>query len=183
MFSIFYFWSWIFKTTSKFWSAPCKKASNPPTCSVHGMHRMLSSYWLAHFHLMKKSAKVQLFFGSGCGMMKVFTCEPQSKEQLMPLPHLWNTVWRKRSRLEHIQTMNRTSRRLGSILHEAAQNFEVVSNIRYCRGHTRCATSAQVAVPNSQQISCLDGSFLECSLPAREARVRSQAGTCQSRDL
>jgi hypothetical protein len=92
---------------------------------------MLSSYWLAHFHLMKKSAKVQLYFGSGCGMMKVFTCEPQSIEQLMPLPRLWNTVWRKRSRLEHIQTVNRTSRRLGSILHEAAQNFEVVSNIQY----------------------------------------------------
>jgi hypothetical protein len=33
---------------------------------------MLSSYWLVHFHLMKKSAKVQLFFGSGCGMMKFF---------------------------------------------------------------------------------------------------------------
>jgi hypothetical protein len=31
--------------------------------------------------------------------------------------------------------------------------------------------SAQVVVPNSQQISCLDGSFLECSLPAREARA------------
>jgi hypothetical protein len=42
---------------------------------------MLSCYWLAHFHLMKKSAKVQLYFGSGCGMMKFFTCEPQSKEQ------------------------------------------------------------------------------------------------------
>jgi hypothetical protein len=50
---------------------------------------MLSSYWLAHFHLMKKSAKVQLYFGLGYGMMKFFTCEPQSKEQLMPLPHLW----------------------------------------------------------------------------------------------
>ena len=46
-----------------------------------------------------------------------------------------------------------------------------------------CFASAQVVVPNSQQISCLDGSFLECSLPAREARVRSPAGTCQSRDL
>ncbi len=30
-----------------------------------------------------------------------------------------------------MQTVNRTSRRLGSILHEAAQNFEVVSNIQY----------------------------------------------------
>jgi hypothetical protein len=67
---------------------------------------------MAHFNLMKKSAKVQLFFGSGYGMMKFVTCEPQSKEQLMPLPHLWNTVWRKRSRLEHMQTVNRTSRRI-----------------------------------------------------------------------
>jgi hypothetical protein len=42
---------------------------------------MVSSYWLAHFHLMKKSAKVQLYFGSGCGMMKVFTCEPRVHAQ------------------------------------------------------------------------------------------------------
>jgi hypothetical protein len=76
---------------------------------------MLSSYWLAHFNLMKKSPKVQLYFGSGYGMMKFFTCEPQSKEQLMPLPHLWNTVWRKRSRLEHMQTVNRTSRRIRGV--------------------------------------------------------------------
>jgi hypothetical protein len=32
---------------------------------------------------MKKSAKVQLYFGLGCGMMEFFTCQPQSKEQLM----------------------------------------------------------------------------------------------------
>jgi hypothetical protein len=68
--------------------------TQPPACSVHGLHRMLSSYWQAHFHLMK-SAKVQLYFGLGCGMMKFFTCEPQSKEQLMPLPHLWNTFGEK----------------------------------------------------------------------------------------
>jgi hypothetical protein len=61
---------------------------------------------------LKKSAKVQLYFGSGCGMMEFFTREPQSKKQLMSLPHLWNKVWRKRSRLEHMQTVNRTSRRI-----------------------------------------------------------------------
>jgi hypothetical protein len=32
---------------------------------------------------MKKSAKVQLHFGLDCGMMEVFTSEPQPKEQLM----------------------------------------------------------------------------------------------------
>ncbi len=46
-------------------------------------------------------------------MLKFFTLKPQSKEQLMYLPHLWNTVWRKRSRLEHMQAVNRTSRRIG----------------------------------------------------------------------
>jgi hypothetical protein len=30
---------------------------------------MLSSYWLAHFHLMKKSAKMQLYFCLGYGTM------------------------------------------------------------------------------------------------------------------
>jgi hypothetical protein len=84
---------------------------------------MLSSYWLAHFNFMKKSAKVQLYFGSGYGRMKFFTGEPQSKEQLMPLPHLWNTVWRKRSRLEHMQTVNRTSRRIRGLFAWSGSEF------------------------------------------------------------
>jgi hypothetical protein len=32
--------------------------SNPPTSSAEGLYRKLSSYWLAHFCLIKKSAKV-----------------------------------------------------------------------------------------------------------------------------
>ncbi|MFN9685701.1 MAG: hypothetical protein ACK583_10635, partial [Cyanobacteriota bacterium] len=47
--------------------------------------RILSSYWLVHCYLMKKSTKVYLYLGSDCGMMEFFTNEPQSKEQLMPL--------------------------------------------------------------------------------------------------
>jgi hypothetical protein len=69
-----------------------QKLIQPPACSDHGLHRILSSYWLAHFHLMKKSAKVQLYFGLYCGMMEFFTCEPQSKEQLISRPHFWGTV-------------------------------------------------------------------------------------------
>jgi hypothetical protein len=53
----------------------------------------------------------------------------------------------------------------------------------FCVVEAGCFASAQIVVPNSQQISCLDGSFLECSLPMQEARVRSPAGTCQSQDL
>ncbi len=32
MFLIFYFWSWIFEKTSKFWAASCKNESNPTSC-------------------------------------------------------------------------------------------------------------------------------------------------------
>ncbi len=74
---------------------------------------------------MKKSTKVHLYLGLDCGMMEFFTNEPQSKEQLMPLQRLWNTVWWKTSRLEHIQTVNEQAGGLDSILHEAAQDFEV----------------------------------------------------------
>ncbi len=74
---------------------------------------------------MKKSAKVLLYFGLDCGMLKFFTLKPQSKEQLMSLPNFWSTVRRKRSRFEHIQTVIRKSRMLVSFLHEAAQNFEL----------------------------------------------------------
>jgi hypothetical protein len=38
--------------------------------------------------------------------------------------------WRKRLWFEHMKTVIQTSRRLDSFLHEAAQNFELLSNIQ-----------------------------------------------------
>jgi hypothetical protein len=37
----------------------------------------------------------------------------------------WSTVWPKKSRFEHMQTVIQTSRMLNSFLHEVAQNFEL----------------------------------------------------------
>jgi len=102
----------------------------PPACSDQGLHRILSSYWLVNFYLMKKSTKVLLYFGLGYGMLDCFTQEPQSKEQLKSLPHFWSTVQQKRSRFEHMQTLIQTNRRLDKFWHEAAQNFELLSNIQ-----------------------------------------------------
>ena len=90
-----------------------QNSTQSPACSVHGLHRILTSYWLAHFYLMKKPAKVQLYFSSGCGMLEFFTYKPQYKEQLLPLPHYGIRFGEKRLRLEHMQTVNRTSRRIG----------------------------------------------------------------------
>jgi hypothetical protein len=91
-----------FKVLSRF----MQNWTQPPA----GLHRILSSYWLAHCYLMTKSTKVAALFRFG---LRNDGCKPQPKEQLMPLPHLWSTVWRKRSRLEHMQTVIRTSRRIG----------------------------------------------------------------------
>jgi hypothetical protein len=62
---------------------------------------------------MKKCAKkVLLFFGLDCGTLELFI------------------HWRKRLRFEPMQTMIQTNTRLDSFLHEAAQNFELLSNIQ-----------------------------------------------------
>jgi hypothetical protein len=118
MFLIFNFWSWIFDKSSKFWAASCKNESN----LLLVRFTVCIESWLPigwRTFIWWKPAKVQLYFSSGCGMLEFFTYKPQSKEQLMPLPHLWNTVWRKRLRLEHMQTVNRTSRRIGFVQYSA----------------------------------------------------------------
>jgi hypothetical protein len=79
---------------------------------------------------MKKSAKMLLYFSLDCGMLEFFTHKPQSKEQLMSPPHSWSMVRRKRSWFEHMKTVIQTSMRLDSFLHEATQNFEILSNIQ-----------------------------------------------------
>jgi hypothetical protein len=99
-------------------------------------------------------------FGSGfaCGQAEIFFAKPYSKNagehQLFfglrlvskELHHSANQTKTERhfggffhqiterqpiGRQDSMQPVFRTSRRLGSILHEAAQNFEVVSNIQY----------------------------------------------------
>ncbi len=97
-----------FKVLSHF----MQKWIQPPAFSDHGLHRILSSYWLAHFYLMKKSTKGLLYFGLDCEMMKFFTFKPQPKEQLISLPHFWSKVRWKRSRFEHMQTVIQTSWRI-----------------------------------------------------------------------
>ncbi len=42
-----------FKVLSRF----MQNWTQPLACSNHGLHRILSSYWLAHFHLMKNPPK------------------------------------------------------------------------------------------------------------------------------
>jgi hypothetical protein len=75
-------------------------------------HQLLFGLRLAgkKFHHSATQTKMELHFGRFFHQIKVR--QPIGRQHSM-------------------QTLNRTKRRMGSILHEAAQNFEVVSNIQY----------------------------------------------------
>ncbi len=91
-----------FKVLSRF----IQKLIQPPAGWDHGLFRILSSYWLSQFYLLKKSTKVLLYFGLDCGLLVFFkysSHKPYSQEQLLTLPHFWSTVRRKRSRFVPIQ--------------------------------------------------------------------------------
>ncbi len=79
---------------------------------------------------MKKSAKVLLYFGLDCGMMKFFTYKLQSQEQLLNLLHFWSTVRQKKLRFVPIQPVIQQGGLLESFLYKAAQNFDLISNIQ-----------------------------------------------------
>jgi hypothetical protein len=57
-----------------------QKWIQPPASSDHGLHRILSAYWLAHFYLMKKSAHVLLYFGLDCGILGPFPALEEARK-------------------------------------------------------------------------------------------------------
>ncbi len=72
---------------------------NPTSClSDHGLHRILSSYWLAHFYLMEthQSAALLWFVLRDVGILY---SRAVIQRQLMSLSHIWSTVRRKDRRL------------------------------------------------------------------------------------
>jgi hypothetical protein len=74
----------------------------------------------------------QLFYGLRLAGKKVHHSATQTKIELHFGGFFHKMKVRQPIGSQHsMQTVNRTSRRLGSILYEAAQNFEVVSNIQY----------------------------------------------------
>jgi hypothetical protein len=73
----------------------------------------------------------QLFFGLRLAGKKFQHSATQTKIELHFGRFFHQMEVRQPIGRQHsMQTLNRTSRRLGSILYEAAQNFKVVSNIQ-----------------------------------------------------
>jgi hypothetical protein len=76
---------------------------------------------------MKKSAAL---FWFGLWHVGILYSQVVIQRKIDVPPAFWSTVQQKRSRFEHMQTVIQTSRRLDSFLYEAAQNFELSSNIQ-----------------------------------------------------
>ncbi len=117
-------------------SEPLHTKMNPISCWDHGLYRILSSYSLSHFYLLKKSAKVHLYFGLACGLLVFFkysTLQAIIPRTIVESLAFCSTVRRKRSRFVHIQAVIPTRRMIRGIfgfLCEAAQNFELFSNVQ-----------------------------------------------------
>jgi hypothetical protein len=88
-----------------------QKFIQPPAYSDHGLHRILSSYWLVHFYLMKKSAKVHALFWFGLWDVRILYLQAVIQRTIDVSPAFWSTVRRKRLRFDHMQTVIQTSRR------------------------------------------------------------------------
>ncbi len=92
-----------------------QKCLQSPYSLAGGLYRILSSYSLAHYYLMKKSAKVLHYFSLDCGLLEFFkysTYKLSSKHKMYSSRIFWRTIWRKRLRFVHIQP---TCRRSGMI--------------------------------------------------------------------
>ncbi len=120
MLKFFKFLFWIFEKSIKFWVAKYKNVVQSPHASAGGFYRILLSYSLVHFYLMKKSAKVLHYFILDCGLFeffKYFTHRTvlQKKVGCIRSRVFLRPIRWKRGRFAHIQSVCRRSRMFGGI--------------------------------------------------------------------
>jgi hypothetical protein len=106
------------------------KLIQPPTCLDHGLH-VLKPRSFSQNRAPKMRERNQLFFGLLL-MSKEFqhpAIQTKIEQHFSGFFHQIE-VHQPIRRQDSMQTVIRTSRRLDSFLHEAAQKFEVFSNIQ-----------------------------------------------------
>jgi hypothetical protein len=107
-----------------------QKSIQPPTCLDHGLH-VLKPRSFPPNRAPKMRERHQLFFG-----LRLVSTEFQHPANKTKIEQHFGRFFHQIKvrqpigRQDSIQTMIRTSRRFNSFLHEAAQNFEVFSNLQ-----------------------------------------------------
>ncbi len=113
-----------FKVMSHF----MQKLIQAPACSDHGLHRILSSYWLAHFYLAPKSYFILVWIAEWWNSLP--SC--RNPKNNWYLSHIFGARFgEKNSSLSTCKPWSKQAGGLEAFLHEAAQNLEVVSKIQH----------------------------------------------------
>ncbi len=126
MFLIFYFWSWIFDNSSEFWATLCKNESNLLLVSITVCIESCLPIGWRTFIWWKKIRQSAALFWCGLRNYGIFYLRAAIQRTIDISSTFWSTVQRKRSWFEHMQTEQAGG--LEAFLHEAAQNFEGLSN-------------------------------------------------------
>ncbi len=110
---------------NKCWAASCKKASNPPVCSDHGVHVLKPQSFLPD-RAPKMRERYQMFFGLWLVSNEFHYSAIQTKiEQHFGGIFHQIKVRQPIGRQDSMQTVIRTCMRLDSFPYEAAQSFKV----------------------------------------------------------
>ncbi len=121
---------YIFEKTSKFWATSCKKASNPPDCSVRGLHVLKPQSFLPNRACSKNAGEISIVLWISARKWRIpsFRNRNQNRATLWRIFSSNESAPANRGRQDSLQTVIQTRRRLDSFLHEAALNFELLSN-------------------------------------------------------
>ncbi len=99
----------------------------PPVCLYHCLHRILSSYRLAHFHLLKnppKCSSILVWIAEWCNSLHT----SRNPKNNWYLSHIFGARFgEKDCGLSTCKPWTEQARGLEAFLHESAQNFEVIS--------------------------------------------------------
>jgi hypothetical protein len=107
-------------------SRSMQKWIQPAACLVHDLHRILSSYWLAHCYLMKESTKVHAFLVWIAEWWSSSLPSRNPKDNWC-LSRIYGVRFGKK---DHDLSTCKPWGGLEAFLHGVAQNFELLSNIQ-----------------------------------------------------
>ncbi len=103
------------------------KKIQPPACSVHGLHRILSSYWLAHWKNPPKCSSILVRVAEWWNFLPA----SRNPKTNWCLSSIYGIRFGEKDRgLSTYKPWTEQAGGLEAFLHGAAQDFEVVLNIQ-----------------------------------------------------
>jgi hypothetical protein len=143
-----------------------QKWIQPPACLVHGLHRNLSSYWLAHCYLLKNPPKASSFL-VWIAEWRSYSLSSRNPKDNWCLSRIYGIRFGEKDHgLSTCKPLTEQAWGLEAFLHGAAQNFELLSNIQDQKGLSNDTTLMQIqsgrTVPlNSWEFTVIKDKIIE----------------------